>query len=299
MAPLLALLGLAALVGAVATLRSFGPGFRVGRLLATLPPTPLAEARALAEDGVRRYVRVDGRIDAEDEFEDEAHRPLVLRRTRLEARRRGRWAPFDEHREAVPFEIRDGLDSIGIDGDALDEGLVVMPRESTGTAADLADRAPAGMAPSTPVRLRVDQVSSVEHAVVLGVPVRGDDGAIRLTAGLGRPLVLSTLEPPEAMRVLAEGSSARPRLVAALLVAAAILLTLAAIVAIAHPDAALAASPSPSPAAGGDPRSPGEGPGLVGNPVIAIAGVLAIGLGAVAATLAWLRLTGRRDDAGR
>ena len=56
----------------------------------------------------------------------------------------------------------------------------------------------------------------------------------------------------------------------------------------------LAASPTPSAAAGGDPRSAGQGPGLVGDPAFALAAVVAIGLGAVVLTLAYLRLTATR-----
>ena len=56
----------------------------------------------------------------------------------------------------------------------------------------------------------------------------------------------------------------------------------------------LAAEPSPS-ALGGDPRSSGEGPGLVGEPFLALAAVLLIAIVAVVATTAWVRLTaGRR-----
>ena len=56
----------------------------------------------------------------------------------------------------------------------------------------------------------------------------------------------------------------------------------------------LAAEPSPS-ALGGDPRSSGEGPGLVGEPFLAIGAVLLIAVVAVVATTAWVRLTaGRR-----
>jgi hypothetical protein len=55
-----------------------------------------------------------------------------------------------------------------------------------------------------------------------------------------------------------------------------------------------AASPDPSPpAAGGDPRSEGEGPGLVGQPLLAIGGVIGLGLLSAAATLAYVRLTDR------
>lgn len=58
--------------------------------------------------------------------------------------------------------------------------------------------------------------------------------------------------------------------------------------------AALAASPSPSARAGGDPRSSGQGPGLIGDPVFALLAVVAIGLGALLITLAYVRLTDRR-----
>jgi hypothetical protein len=55
---------------------------------------------------------------------------------------------------------------------------------------------------------------------------------------------------------------------------------------------ALAASPSP--ASGGDPRSSGQGPGLVGDPAFALLAVAAIGLGSVVATLVYVRLTADR-----
>ena len=162
-------LGLVALAIGVAILRTFGPNYRVGRLLAVTPVVTVAEARALAA-GPPRYVAVEGRIDAEDPFEDLAHRPLVLRRTRFETGRGTRWRTVDEEREAVDFEVREGLDAIRVDHASLGPGLVVIPRESTGTAADAADRIPAGIAPTAPLRLRIDQVSAVEHARVAGVP---------------------------------------------------------------------------------------------------------------------------------
>ena len=56
---------------------------------------------------------------------------------------------------------------------------------------------------------------------------------------------------------------------------------------------ALAASPSPEPI-GGDPRSSGQGPGLVGDPLFAVLAVVVIGVGTVVATLAYVRLTARR-----
>ena len=54
----------------------------------------------------------------------------------------------------------------------------------------------------------------------------------------------------------------------------------------------LAATPSPTGAAAGDPRSSGQGPGLVGDPLLAIGIVVAIGLLALGATLLYVRMTG-------
>ena len=55
----------------------------------------------------------------------------------------------------------------------------------------------------------------------------------------------------------------------------------------------VAASPSPAPG-GADPRSSGQGPGLVGDPLFALVAVVGIGLLSVVVTLAWVRLTARR-----
>jgi hypothetical protein len=224
--------GLIALVAGVLVLRTYGPRYRVGRLLATTPDVTVAQARGMAA-GPPHYVRVQGRIDAEGEFEDEHHRPLVFRRTQFQLQRNRRWETFEDDRKRVPFEIREGLDSIAIDDAALDAGLVVIPRESVGTAADIGDRVPAGTAPSTPARLWIEQVSSVEHAIAAGVPVLDAQGTPRLTAGLGRPLVMTTLEPTEAMRVLGEGNRTRPLVAVLCLAAGFVLITIGIVIAVA------------------------------------------------------------------
>lgn len=218
---LLVAAGILAFVGAFLVLRTLGPRYRVGRLLATTPRISVEQALVLAQQGPNRYVRVDGRIDASEEFEDHDHRPLVFRRTRLEARRARGWDAFEDSREQVPFGVSEGLAGIGVDAAALDAGLVVVPRELIGVAADLADRVPPGLPAATQVRARIEQLSSVEHAVVLGVPISNGEGP-RLTAGLGRPLILTTLELPEAMRVLAGGRTTRPRIAAALVAVGAV-----------------------------------------------------------------------------
>jgi hypothetical protein len=60
----------------------------------------------------------------------------------------------------------------------------------------------------------------------------------------------------------------------------------------------LAASPDPTSAPAGDPRSSGQGPGLVGDPLFAIAVVAAIALVSLAVTLAYVRLTGSDGGPG-
>jgi len=56
----------------------------------------------------------------------------------------------------------------------------------------------------------------------------------------------------------------------------------------------LGASPSPGVVVG-DPRSSGQGPGLVGDPGFALLAVIAIGLGSMVATLVYVRLTAHRS----
>ncbi len=305
MAPLLLVVAsLIAVAAGVITLRSFGPRYRVGRLLATTPRVSVSDALAIARDGPARYVRVDGRIDAEDEFEDAEHRPLVFRRTRLEAGSGSRWSAFEDSRESVEFQIREGLDGIGVDASTLDVGLIVVPRHSVGVAGDVSGRAPSELDPATPVRAIIEQISSVEHAIVLGVPVsRSGDGvaggAVQLTAGLGRPLVLTTLEPDEAMRILAGGST-RPRLAAACFLAATGLLIAgvawAGLSTVMSAVVPIARAASPSPGTGGDPRSSGEGPGLVGEPLVALLVVAGIALLAFALTTLYVRVTDTKSQ---
>ncbi|HYO41807.1 MAG TPA: hypothetical protein VES19_01295 [Candidatus Limnocylindrales bacterium] len=59
---------------------------------------------------------------------------------------------------------------------------------------------------------------------------------------------------------------------------------------------AVAESPSPTAAAGGDPRSAGSGPGLVGDPLFAIGLVILVAVVSLVATLAYVRATGGPRD---
>ena len=211
------------LVGAVACLliaflllRSLGIRYRVGRLLAVAPAAEIDAARELATRKPK-YVRLSGRISSDEEFPDENDRPLVFRRKRIEiAGADGKWRTIADEREAVPFglETRDAF--MAVDSAVIGDGLVAIPRESTGKLSDLPAELLEGVAdlpgPDTPARLIIEQLSAVEHATVCGTPVLRD-GQPMITAGLGRPLVITTLEPAAAMRLLAAGQ--RPRVLAA------------------------------------------------------------------------------------
>jgi hypothetical protein len=210
-------LGFGLFAGGALFLRSLGSGQRVGRLLAGTPRVSIEQAIALTTERIPRYVRVDGRLDSDEEFPDERDQPLIYRRRRLEALRGGHWQLLGEARDLVPFQLNAGLASIAIDAAALDVGLVVLPREAVGAAAEAAELLPDGLDPATTVRLRVEQVSAVEHATVVGTPALDASGKAILTAGTGRPLILSTLDPAEAMQLLSGGRN-RALVVAVLLV---------------------------------------------------------------------------------
>jgi hypothetical protein len=195
-------------------LRRLGPRYRVARLLASAPGMSIEAARALAASGEVRYVRIHGRISSEEEFPDEHDRPLVFRWRRLELRPpQGPLRIAEEERHAVPFGVEERSAFMAVDAAALAEGLVVLPRESVGLASEVPEHMPPGTDPATRVRHVIEQVSAIEQADVVGVPRLDENGEPIMTAGLGRPLILSVLARPEAMRVLNEGR--RDRAVAA------------------------------------------------------------------------------------
>jgi hypothetical protein len=208
------------LVVAVILLRSVGAPYRVGRTLAAARVVDIDQARRIAA-GPAAYVRVEGRISSDEEFPDENDRPLVYRRKRVQIdtdvlnRRRDRWRTISDEREAVPFGIETRGASIAVDVDAIASGLIAIPRESTGVWSDLPADVVAGIEarpPDTAAKLVIEQLSAVEYATVCGTPVL-ISGQPTITAGLGRPLIVTTLDQASAMRLLAAGQ--RPRVVGA------------------------------------------------------------------------------------
>lgn len=228
-------MGLAACAAGLLGLRLVGPGYRIARTLIAAPEVAIADLPAAIERG-EPYVRVHGRVASDEEFPDENERPLVYRRRRLELSEDPagrRWRVLEDEIHAVTFGLEERGAYAAVDVARLAEGLVVIARESAGTAADAPDRVPPGTPPATPLRHRVHQVSAVEQAYVAGAPTIAPDGTPTLTSGAGRPLILATLELDEAMRLLSAGRRRTVAGAAVALVTGLALLALALALAVA------------------------------------------------------------------
>jgi hypothetical protein len=252
---------------------------RAGQLLAGLSPISPTEALRLAalRGESAPYLAIKGSIDAPEIFEDEHHRPLVFRRERVSIADDQGWRVIDDAVRSLPFVISDASSAINIVTADLADGLVVVERRWEGSVAELhaAGReyqspetaglvaAIAASDPTRGARVGLEQISNLDRATAAGQLVDGE-----LRAGAGRPLVVTTLERAEALRLL--GGEGRGRLasstLALALLALGLLLLLGGIaLALASPTlGADATSPSPTPTPeSGDARNGGVsvGPG--------------------------------------
>ncbi|NDH27974.1 MAG: hypothetical protein EBX81_01435 [bacterium] len=252
---------------------------RAGQLLAGISPVTPTEALRLAalRGDSSPYLAIKGSIDAAEIFEDENRRPLVYRRERVSIADEGGWRVIDTAERSLPFVVSDPSSSISIATADLADGLVVVERRWEGSVAELhaaareyqqAEAASlvaaiAARDPSRAARVSLEQISSLDRATAAGHLVDGE-----LRAGAGRPLVVTTLERAEALRLL--GSEGRGQLASSTAALAALalglLLLLGGIVmALAEPAlGADAASPSPTPTPtpeSGDARNGGVGVG--------------------------------------
>ena len=271
------LIGAALLVIGLLLSRRTDARTRAGQLLAGLSPISPTEALKLAalRGDSAPYLAIKGSIDAPEIFEDEHHRPLVFRRERVSIADEGGWRVIDTAERSLPFVVSDPSNSISIATADLADGLVVVERRWEGSVAELhaAGREyqrpetaalVAALATSDPTRgarVGLEQVSNLDRATAAGQLVDGE-----LRAGAGRPLVVTTLERADALRLL--GGEARGRLVSSTLALALLaigLLLLLGGVALALASPALGAdavSPSPTPTPeSGDARNGGVGVG--------------------------------------
>jgi len=273
----IALVGAALIVSGLLLSRRTDVRTRAGQLLAGLSPiTPTEALRLAALRGASApYLAIKGSIDAPEIFEDESHRPLVYRRERVSIADEQGWRVIDEAVRSLPFVISDASSAINVSTADLADGLVVVERRWEGSVADLhaAGReyqspetaalvaAIAASDPTRGARVGLEQISNLDRATAAGQLVDGE-----LRAGAGRPLVVTTLERAEALRLL--GGEGRGRLAsstaALALFALGLLLLLGGIaLALASPTlGADAASPSPTPTPeSGDARNGGVGVG--------------------------------------
>ena len=277
--------------------RRGGTRTRAARLMAGVAPISPREA-LLVGDG--HYLAVSGNIDAAEAFEDESHRPLVYRRERVLIADGATWREVERVVRSVPFVISDGDHSLTIDAAQLGDGLVVIERQWDGSVAELAaahrdyqnpESAAlvaqlASAAPTTGARVILEQISTLDRGTAAGL-LRG--GALT-AGGAGQPLVLTTLDRREALRILGSGqrASLAAGLLTLLLLIAGLLLLLigsAALLSEATSGAGTALSPSPAPdptaASGesGDARNGGvaTGPGGLAGLLSALALPFAVG----------------------
>ena len=276
-----ALIGAALIVVGLLLSRRTDVRTRAGQLLAGLSPiTPTEALRLAALRGASApYLAVTGSIDAPEIFEDEHHRPLVFRRERVSIADEQGWRVIDVAVRSLPFVISDARSAINISTADLGEGLVVVERRWEGSVTELHAAGREYQSPETAAlvarlavsdptrgaRVGLEQISNLDRATAAGQLADGE-----LRAGAGRPLVVTTLERAEALRLL--GGEGRGRLassaVALGLLALGVLLLLGGIaLTLASPAlGADAGSPSPTPTPtpeSGDARNGGVsvGPG--------------------------------------
>jgi hypothetical protein len=265
--------------------------------MAGVAPVSPREA-LLVGDG--HYLAVSGNIDAAEAFEDESHRPLVYRRERVLIADGNTWREIERVVRSVPFVISDSDHSLAIDAAQLGDGLVVIERQWDGSVAELAAahrdyQNPesttlvaqlASAAPTAGARVILEQISTLDRGTAAGL-LRG--GALT-AGGAGQPLVLTTLDRREALRILGSGqrASLAAGLLTLLLLIVGALLLLAGSAALlseatSGAGAALSPSPAPSPTAAsgesGDARNGGvgTGPGGLAGLIGALAAPFAVG----------------------
>jgi hypothetical protein len=275
----IALIGAAVMVAGLLLTRRADVRTRVGQLLAGLSPVTPTEALRLAalRGETAPYLAIKGSIDAAEIFEDENHRPLVFRRERISIADEQGWRVIDVAERSLPFVISDASSAIRISTTDLAEGLVVVERRWEGSVVELhaAGReyqspeaaalvaAIAASDPSRHARVGLEQISNLDRATAAGQLVDGE-----LRAGVGRPLVVTTLERADALRLLGgegRGRLASSTLALALLALGVLLLIGGIALTLASPalgaDAASASplpTPTPNPESG-DARNGGVG----------------------------------------
>jgi hypothetical protein len=259
--------------------------------MAGLAPVSPEEALLVGED---RYLAVQGSIDAAEAFDDENHRPLVYRRERVLVREGDTWRELERAVRSVQFFVTSSSASIEVDAALLGDGLVVIERQWEGSVAELVASGRtfkeaatsalvaelAAKAPALTARVVLEQISTLDRGTVVGLLRNGT-----LTAGgAGQPLVLTTLDRRDALRILggeARGSLAVSLLTLAALVAGVLTTGVALVGLVGEIAASVNATASPAPdqtvsPESGDARNGGVATGPGG--LLALVGALLLPL---------------------
>ena len=265
MSALLLALGVGLIALSVWASRRGGTRARSARLMAGLAPVSPEEALLVGEN---RYLAVQGSIDAAEAFDDENHRPLVYRRERVLVREGDTWRELERAVRSVQFFVTSSSASIEIDAELLGDGLVVIERQWEGSVAELVASGRtfkeaatstlvaelAANAPALTARVVLEQISTLDRGTVVGLLRNGT-----LTAGgAGQPLVLTTLDRRDALRILggeARGSLAVSLLTLAALVAGVLTTGVALVGLLGEISASVNATASPSPSQTVSPES--------------------------------------------
>ena len=283
MSALLLALGIGLITLSVWASRRGGTRARSARLMAGIAPVTPEEALLVGEE---RYLAVQGSIDAAEAFDDENHRPLVYRRERVLVREGDTWRELERAARNVQFFVASSSASIEIDAELLGDGLVVIERQWEGSVAELVasgrsfnDAATSTLvtelatsAPALTARVVLEQISTLDRGTVVGLLRNG-----KLTAGgAGQPLVLTTLDRRDALRILgneARGSLAVSLLTLAALVAGVLTTGVALVGLLGEISASVNVTASPSP---GQTVSPESGDARNGGVATGPGGLLAL-----------------------
>lgn len=230
---LLALGGVAIVAGAV-LVRWSGADTRAGRRLAGARPASLPDLRAAAsrDELPRGEVRIEGRVRCSDPIRTADGERLALLHRDVEVEQPdGRWRLIERLRDARAIDLWERSTSVPLDLGQLAEPLITIPHQWEGSPAELdathqpaVARVSAEHHPPGRARAVTRQVMLVDQLIVVAVPARTADGALRLDPPPGGFLV-ATVELDVALRLLA--GPHRRRMIAGYAISAAGLVAMA------------------------------------------------------------------------
>ena len=218
---LLVALGMLAIAAGAAIVRWSGADTRAGRRLAGTRAASLPDLHAAAARGElpTQELRVEGRVRCADPIRTPDGERLALLHRDIEVQQPdGQWRTIERFRDARTIDLWERSTSVPLDLGRLAEPLITIPHLWEGSPSELdATHQPAVARVSSedqPIeraRAITRQVMLVDQLIVLAVPNRDPDGALRLDPPPGGFLV-ATVELDVALRLLA--GPHRPRMIA-------------------------------------------------------------------------------------